>query len=63
MFNFWGPTADIRSSQWIADCAREVFDEHRPQLSLVYLPHLDYNLQRLGPNDAGIALTGLPASS
>ncbi len=55
MFNFWGPTADIRSSEWIAGCAREVFDAHRPQLSLVYLPHLDYNLQRLGPDDPNIA--------
>ena len=55
MFNFWGPMADIRSSDWIARCAREVFDAHRPQLSLVYLPHLDYNLQRLGPNNLRIA--------
>jgi predicted AlkP superfamily pyrophosphatase or phosphodiesterase len=55
MFNFWGPTADIRSSEWIASCAREVFDEHQPRLSLVYLPHLDYNLQRLGPDDPRIA--------
>jgi len=55
MFNFWGPMADIRSSDWIARSAREVFDAHRPRLSLVYLPHLDYNLQRLGPQDARIA--------
>jgi predicted AlkP superfamily pyrophosphatase or phosphodiesterase len=55
MFNFWGPMADIRSSNWIARCAREVFDAHRPRLSLVYLPHLDYNLQRLGPSDPRIA--------
>ncbi|MEL7450996.1 MAG: alkaline phosphatase family protein, partial [Pseudomonadota bacterium] len=53
-FNFWGPTADIRSSKWIAACARRVFDDHRPTLSLVYLPHLDYNLQRLGPSDPAI---------
>ncbi|MCB1852319.1 MAG: alkaline phosphatase family protein [Gammaproteobacteria bacterium] len=54
MFNFWGPQADIRSSQWIADCARLEFDDHRPGLQLVYLPHLDYNLQRLGPDDPAI---------
>jgi len=53
-FNFWGPKADIHSSDWIAACAREVFDAQRPTLSLVYLPHLDYNLQRLGPNDPRI---------
>jgi predicted AlkP superfamily pyrophosphatase or phosphodiesterase len=54
MFNFWGPAADIRSSEWIARSARKVFDTHRPELTLVYLPHLDYNLQRLGPEDARI---------
>ncbi|MEM9058765.1 MAG: alkaline phosphatase family protein, partial [Pseudomonadota bacterium] len=40
-FNFWGPKADLRSSDWIARCAQRVFDDHRPTLSLVYLPHLD----------------------
>jgi len=55
LFNFWGPAADIKSSQWIAACAREVFDRQRPTLTLVYLPHLDYNLQRLGPDDARIS--------
>lgn len=55
MFNFWGPTADIRSSEWIAKSAMSVFDQYRPDLSLVYLPHLDYNLQRLGPNDPAIS--------
>lgn len=49
LFNFWGPVADIVSSRWIADCARHVYDTRRPTLTLVYLPHLDYNLQRLGP--------------
>ena len=49
LFNFWGPTADITSSRWIADCAVHVYDTRRPTLTLVYLPHLDYNLQRLGP--------------
>jgi predicted AlkP superfamily pyrophosphatase or phosphodiesterase len=50
LFNFWGPAADISSSQWIADSARYVSDTRRPTLSLIYLPHLDYGLQRLGPN-------------
>lgn len=52
---FWGPTAGIASSQWIANAARYVEDKYEPYLSLVYLPHLDYNLQRLGPNDPRIA--------
>jgi predicted AlkP superfamily pyrophosphatase or phosphodiesterase len=53
-FNFWGPKADIRSSRWIVDCAIEEFKANRPNLQLVYLPHLDYNLQRLGPDDPAI---------
>jgi predicted AlkP superfamily pyrophosphatase or phosphodiesterase len=55
LFNFWGPTADIRSTQWIAHCAAHVFTKQQPTLTLVYLPHLDYPLQRLGPNHPQIA--------
>lgn len=55
LFNFWGPRADITSSRWIARCARYVRDTRRPTLTLVYLPHLDYGLQRLGPNDPALA--------
>ncbi len=52
---FWGPAAGIGSSEWIARAALWVEERHRPDLSLVYLPHLDYNLQRLGPDDPRIA--------
>lgn len=45
---FWGPMAGIASSRWIADSAKWIEERHQPSLSLVYLPHLDYNLQRLG---------------
>lgn len=55
LFNFWGPTADIKSSAWIADASVDIFKTHDPSLLLVYLPHLDYNLQRRGPNDPQIA--------
>lgn len=47
---FWGPMAGIGSSRWIADSARWIETKFHPTLNLVYLPHLDYNLQRLGPN-------------
>ncbi|HJU05646.1 MAG TPA: alkaline phosphatase family protein [Nitrospiraceae bacterium] len=50
LFHFWGPAADITSSRWITDCARYLYETRRPTLTLVYLPHLDYNLQRLGPD-------------
>ncbi|MBL9189167.1 MAG: alkaline phosphatase family protein [Opitutaceae bacterium] len=52
---FWGPMAGIASSEWIAKSAEWIEEKHRPDLSLVYLPHLDYNLQRLGPDDPRIA--------
>ena len=52
--SFWGPTAGIDSSQWIAESARWIEERHQPDLSLVYLPHLDYDLQRFGPNDPRI---------
>lgn len=55
LFHFWGPTADILSSRWIADAAVLVQQRYQPRLTLVYLPHLDYNLQRLGPDDPRIA--------
>ena len=50
LFKFWGPMADITSSQWIADATRHVMATRDPTLTLCYLPHLDYNLQRLGPD-------------
>ena len=50
LFQFWGPGASIRSTDWIARCAVDVHRLHRPTLSLVYLPHLDYALQQHGPD-------------
>jgi predicted AlkP superfamily pyrophosphatase or phosphodiesterase len=52
---FWGPAAGIESSEWIGKSARWVENRYHPHLALVYLPHLDYNLQRLGPDDPRIA--------
>jgi predicted AlkP superfamily pyrophosphatase or phosphodiesterase len=54
LFDFWGPTASIRSTRWIADAALQVLARHDPDLALVYLPHLDYDLQRFGPADPRI---------
>jgi len=55
---FWGPAAGVDSSRfaadavskWIAESAKWIERKHAPTLNLIYLPHLDYNLQRLGPN-------------
>ncbi|SFX68858.1 alkaline phosphatase family protein [Streptomyces atratus] len=51
LFHFWGPGADLVSSQWIIDATRHILDTRRPDLALCYLPHLDYDLQRFGPDD------------
>jgi predicted AlkP superfamily pyrophosphatase or phosphodiesterase len=55
LFDFWGPRAGIKSTRWIAQCARHVYDTRKPTLTLVYLPHLDYDLQRKGPAHPDIA--------
>jgi len=55
---FWGPAAGVDSpkfaadavSKWIAESAKWIERKHAPTLNLIYLPHLDYNLQRLGPS-------------
>jgi predicted AlkP superfamily pyrophosphatase or phosphodiesterase len=54
---FWGPAAGVATpqgpadsvSRWIAQSAQWVERNFSPTLNLVYLPHLDYNLQRFGP--------------
>jgi predicted AlkP superfamily pyrophosphatase or phosphodiesterase len=51
LFKFWGPATDVSATRWIADAAQWIESRHHPTLSLVYLPHLDYVLQRLGPAD------------
>ena len=50
LFSFWGPRADITSSKWIAEATLHVMATRNPTLTFCYLPHLDYNLQRLGPD-------------
>ncbi len=51
LFQFWGPAAGIAATTWIADAALAVLAEHDPTMMLVYLPHLDYDHQRYGPDD------------
>lgn len=54
LFNFWGPNTSVKSSQWIADAAKQVELKYSPTLTLVYLPHLDYCLQKIGTNPQDI---------
>jgi predicted AlkP superfamily pyrophosphatase or phosphodiesterase len=50
-FDFWGPKAGLASSEWIANASDAIDRWFSPTLLLVYLPHLDYDLQRYGVND------------
>lgn len=50
LFKFWGPLTDIASTEWIARATLHVMETRDPTLTLTYLPHLDYNLQRFGPD-------------
>lgn len=59
---FWGPVAGVDSpqgsadavSRWIGQAAQWIERRFSPTLNLVYLPHLDYNLQRFGPGFPGL---------
>jgi predicted AlkP superfamily pyrophosphatase or phosphodiesterase len=48
LFDFWGPRTSIKSSRWIAEASKFTDKLYDPTLTLIYLPHLDYNLQRHG---------------
>lgn len=52
---FWGPMAGLPSSQWIAAAAGWTLRHYKPTLTLVYLPHLDYDPQRFGPSGTDMA--------
>jgi predicted AlkP superfamily pyrophosphatase or phosphodiesterase len=55
LFQFWGPGANIKSTQWIADASIFTDDRYDPTLTLIYLPHLDYCLQKFGPDLTNIS--------
>lgn len=54
---FWGPMAGLPATQWIARCAARVLADERPELTLVYLPHLDYDFQRFDPRTCDVQRT------
>lgn len=45
-FSFWGPNAGLPATEWIASATARVMRENQPELTLTYLPHLDYDFQR-----------------
>lgn len=55
IYDYWGPRTSIRASRWIADAARWIEAQHRPSLSLVFLPHLDHAPHTAGPEPSAVA--------
>lgn len=55
LFQFWGPGANIKSTRWIADASIITDELYNPTLTLIYLPHLDYCLQKFGHNFSKIS--------
>ena len=52
LMHYWGPMASVKSSEWIADATAAALGDagSAPDLCLTYLPALDYDLQRHGPD-------------
>ena len=50
-FSFWGPSAGLPASEWIAKATALVLKTNSPELTLTYLPHLDYDFQRFSAPD------------
>ena len=50
LMSFWGPMANIESTRWIVNAALWLLQRERPRFNYVYIPHLDYQAQRFGPN-------------
>ena len=70
-FGFWGPAAGVDSPQgaadcatrWIAESAKWIENKFSPTLNLIYLPHLDYNLQRHGVKSVNRSIVKLAHGS
>jgi len=52
--HYWGPLASAKASEWIADATAAMLSDKGlcPDLCMTYLPALDYDLQRDGPDSA-----------
>ena len=46
--SYWGPFASSKSSEWICNAAKYTLENERPNLMFIYIPHVDYSVQRFG---------------
>lgn len=56
--HFWGPLANIQSTDWIAKSLVAAAEQWHPNFLYAYFPHLDYAAQKFGP-DSPQALASL----
>ncbi len=56
LMHYWGPWTSLRSTTWIAGATERVMGRQAPDLLLTYLPHLDYELQKSGPESPAAAV-------
>jgi predicted AlkP superfamily pyrophosphatase or phosphodiesterase len=56
LMHYWGPLASHKASDWIVRATVEVMQDPSlaPDVLFTYLPHLDYDLQRYGPQAARV---------
>lgn len=52
--SYWGPMASRKSSEWITQSAMVTLEKQRPNLLLMYLPHIDYSAQKFGPKSVQV---------
>ncbi len=52
LHHYWGPLAGAKASEWIVRSAVYAAEKSRPQFFYIYLPLLDYEAQRTGPESA-----------
>lgn len=50
LMNYWGPMAGLASTEWIVNGALWLFQRERPRFNHIYIPHLDYQSQKFGPD-------------
>ncbi len=48
--HYWGPLSNIESTRWILRGAAWLVEKHAPNFHWIYIPHLDYAMQKFGPN-------------
>ncbi len=51
---YWGPFASHKSSEWITKATTYTLEEHRPNLLITYIPHIDYSAQRFGKGSSQV---------